>query len=464
MLEDGYTYVVSINGLKGIPKNITAMPQNLFLSANNHENIIPLKVTEYAGHDNIKDTSKERNRNNWYLLKSPSVIDSIVVPYPQRSVFMTGETKITTTQNIHYCKQTESISQCASINNQPEGYVLQIAASQITIYSNTAVGVFYARQTLAQLANYYKNAIPNQIVTDYPRFKYRGFMLDTARHFFSVNDIKQLLDVMSAHKLNVLHLHLADDEAWRIQLPHYPQLTAIGSKRVFKGVLGPSNLVDDAYDITNLSKIEYAKADTLYEGFYTIADIRTLVTYANARQITIIPEIEMPGHTKALKKSMPEIFFDMNDRSRYLSVQGYNDSVLPICKYGTDSKFTSTLNGIIVDIATLFGGQTTLNYIKNEVSLSGDEVPKEVFTNYAACNEGVYKGLIGESISHEFFKQLSNKLPGFKLSGWQQLVQSDDGNIGTNVPDPKVIAHIWEWLPTNSKPVSGLEMSANLSK
>jgi len=463
-LEDGYSYVVSINGLKGIPKNITAMPQSLFLSANNHESIIPLKVTEYTGHDNIKDTSPERNKNNWYLLTSPSIIDSIVVPYPQKTAFTPGETKVSASQNIHYCKQTESIAQCSAINNQPEGYVLQIATSGIMIYTNTASGIFYAKQTLAQLTNYYKNAIPNQIVTDYPRFKYRGFMLDTARHFFSVSDIKQLLDVMAAHKLNVLHLHLADDEAWRIQLPHYPQLTTIGSKRVFKGVLGPSNLIDDAYEITNLSKIPYAKADTLYEGDYTIADIRELVAYANARQITIIPEIEMPGHTKALKKSMPEIFFDMNDRSRYLSVQGYNDSVLPICKYGSDSKFTSTLNGIIADIATLFAGQTTINYTKNEISLSGDEVPKEVFTNYAACNTGVYKGLIGESISHQFFKQLSNNLPGYKLSGYQQLVQSDDGIIGTNALDPKATAHIWEWQPTNYQPVSGLEMSANLSR
>jgi hexosaminidase len=189
-----------------------------------------------------------------------------------------------------------------------------------------------------------------------------------------------------------------------------------------------------------------------------------LVAYANARQITIIPEIEMPGHTKALKKSMPDIFFDMNDRSRYLSVQGYNDSVLPICKYGTDSKFTSTLNGIITDIAALFANQTTINYTKNEVSLSGDEVPKEAFTNYAACNEGAYRGLNGESIAHVFFKQLSTNLPGFKLSGWQQLVQSNDGVIGANVLDPKATGHVWEWLPTNSMPVSGLEMSANLSK
>ena len=322
-------------------------------------------------------------------------------------------------QNIHYCKRSESISQCIAINDKAEGYVLELANSGVTIYTNTNSGVFYAKQTLAQLANYYNNIVPNQTVIDYPRFKYRGLMLDTARHFFSVSEMKRLLDVMAAHKLNVLHLHLADDEAWRVQLPHYPQLTAIGSKRAFNEIIGPSNLVDGTYDVSNFSNIEYAAADTIYQSYYSMSDIRALISYANARQITIIPEIEMPGHTKSLKKSMPELFFDVNDKSNYLSVQGYNDSVLPICKYGTDSKFTAAINGLIKDITALFAGQTTINYEKNEISLSGDEVPAGVFTNYAACNTGVYKDLKGESISHEFFKQLSNNLPGYKLSGWR---------------------------------------------
>lgn len=464
-LEDGNTYTININGLKRIPKNITAMPQNLFIVSDNHENITPLNVTGYTGHGYAKDGASQRNKTNWYILKNPQVIDSIVVPYPQKTTFVGGETKVTNVAQVVYdCHQLESAPQCLAIKNQAEGYVLQIITSGITIYSNTAAGVFYARATLAQLANYYNNAIPNQTVIDYPRFKYRGFMLDTVRHFFTVSEIKQLLDVMAAHKLNVLRLHIADDEAWRIQLPHYPQLTNIGSKRVLKSVIGPSNLVDEEYDITNFSKQQYAKANTLYQGYYTIADIKELIVYANARQITIIPEIEMPGHTKVLKKSMPEIFFDANDRSRYFSVQGYNDSVLPICKYGIDSKFTAMLNGIIIDIAGLFALQTTINYVKNEVSLSGDEVPKEVFTNYAACNEGVYKGLTGESITHQFFKQLSNNLPGYKLSGYQQLVQSESGMMNENAIQAKDMGHIWQWQPTNHLPVSGLDMSASLSK
>ncbi|MCC2625899.1 MAG: hypothetical protein K0R14_1772 [Burkholderiales bacterium] len=462
-LEDGNTYVISIDGLKNIPKNITAMPQNLFLSVNDNESIIPIKVTGYSGYDN-KDGSQKHNQDNWYAFDNPSTIDSIVIPYPQKTVFMPGTTKSTAAQSVHYCKPTDGLTQCTAINNQLEGYVLQIDTTGITIYTNTIAGVFYARQTLAQLTYYYKNIIPNQTITDYPHFKYRGFMLDTVRHFFSVNDVKKILDVMAAHKLNVLHFHVGDDEGWRIQLPHYPLLTKIGSERIFKGKIGPSNLVDETYDITNFSRQLYTKADMLYKGYYTIADTRDLVAYANSRQITIIPEIEMPGHAKALKKSMPEVFFDANDQSRYFSVQGYNDSVLPICKYGSDNKFTTAINGVITDIAALFAFQSTLNYVKNEVSLSGDEVPSGVYTDYTACNSGVYKGLSGEAISHEFFKQLSNNLPEYRLSGYQQLVQSEDGIIDTNAIDPRSTGHIWQWLTTTNLPVSGFEMSGNLSR
>lgn len=465
-LENNNTYVISINDLKIIPKNITAMPQMLFLLTNNHKNIVSLKVTAYTGYDNAKlqTLEQKRNRDNWYLLKNPAVIDSIVVPYPHKTIFTSGVVKADAKQNIYYCTQNELIPFCSAINNQAEGYVLELDPNGIVIYANTIAGSFYAHQTLSQLSNYYGTNIPGQTIIDYPRFKYRGIMLDTARHFFDVSQIKQLLDVMAAHKLNVLHLHLADDEAWRIQLANYPKLTAVGSNRVFNGIIGPSNLVDGNYDISNVSKIEYAKANTLYHGYYTKADIRELIAYANARQITIIPEIELPGHAKILKKSMPEIFLDVNDKSRYLSIQGYNDSVLPICKYGVDNKFTTTLNDIIKDITRMFAGQGTLNYIKNEISLSGDEVPANAFTDYVLCNNNLYQGLKGEEIVHEFFYQLANNLPDYKLSGYQQLVQADNGQIYKNAPNPNVIGHLWQWLPTNHKPVSGFEMSSDLSK
>ena len=467
ILEEDSTYIISINGLKNIPKNITAMPQSLFLVSKNHDSIIPLKVSAYTGYDSERANLQQQTRikNEWYILKNPTVIDSIVVPYPQQTIFATGVTKISSkSENIYTCQIIESTSPCTEIKHQPEGYVLIIADAGISIYSNTLTGTFYARQTLAQLVNYYNGAVPNQTIIDYPRFKYRGVMLDTARHFFSVNEIKQLIDIMAAQKLNVLHLHLADDEAWRIQLANYPQLTAIGSSRVFNGKIGPSNLVDGTYDIANFSKLIYASADTVYQGYYTAQDIRNLITYANSRQITIIPEIEMPGHAKVLKKSMPDVFFDANDKSDYLSIQGYNDSVLPICKYGNDTKFTNTLDGIIKDIATLFGGQTTLNYTKNEVSLSGDEVPDNAFTNYSLCNTGIYKGLKGEAIAHEFFNRLSKNLVGYKLSGWQQLVQANDGSIYNHAIEAGNTGHIWQWQPTNYKPVSGFDMSATLSK
>lgn len=465
-LKGNNTYIINIGGLNALPKNITAMPQSLFLSTSKSKHITPLRVTSYSGYAEVATNLQQRNKANWDYpfknLNNPS--DSIIVPYPVKTVMSkTGYTKSAANLSIHYCQQMEELP-CSDIHNQIEGYVLQIDQGKIMIYANTGIGIFYAKQTLMQLASHYNKTIPNQTVIDYPRFKYRGLMLDTVRHFFSVKEIKQLLDVMAAHKLNVLRLHLADDEAWRIQLPEYPALTNIGSARIFLGKIGPSNLVDGMHDISNFSKMVYARADTLYQGYYTTMDIKDMVSYANARQITIIPEIELPGHAKALKKAMPEVFFDKADRSRYLSVQGYTDNVLPICKYGSDVLFTTTLNKLIIAIADLFAEQTTLNYTKNEVSLSGDEVPDTAFTQYAACDTGVFKDVPRKSIAHEFFKQLSANLPKYKLSGYNQLVQSNDGSIDKHAVAPKTIAHIWQWMPSNNKPVSGLTMTSNLSQ
>ncbi|PSR09889.1 MAG: beta-N-acetylhexosaminidase [Bacteroidetes bacterium] len=175
--------------------------------------------------------------------------------------------------------------------NQPElgaeGYQLTIAEKRIDLVASQPAGIFRGSQTLRQLvplvsrdsSNRYWD-IPTGTITDYPHYAYRGAMLDVSRHFFGVPDVKRFIDLIAAFKINFLHLHLADDQGWRIEIKSWPQLTTIGGRTAVGG--GPG-------------------------GFYTQDDYRELVRYAQARFVTIVPEIDMPGHTNAALASYPEL-------------------------------------------------------------------------------------------------------------------------------------------------------------
>ncbi|MDG1572372.1 family 20 glycosylhydrolase [Robiginitalea sp. M366] len=175
----------------------------------------------------------------------------------------------------------------AGAQDNPEAYHLRISPDSILITSATANGAMLAAQTLRQLIPEQANdtLAPYPIwplaggeITDVPEFGYRGAMLDVARHFFSVEDVKKYLDVMAYYKLNVLHLHLTDDQGWRIEIKSWPRLTEVGGSTEVGG--GPG-------------------------GFYTQEDYKELVRYAAERYITIVPEVDMPGHTNAASVAYP---------------------------------------------------------------------------------------------------------------------------------------------------------------
>ena len=467
-LQKGESYVITIKGLKNIPQNISMMPQKLFIYNPAQSKVMNIVVNSYTNtsYDSFKIESQINAKivANWDNAK-PVNIHSPVVPLPRyisyESLFLTTNRAKT---NIRFlsCTVRSEEKLCSQIKNQMEGYIIKVAKSGVDIYANNQAGRFYASQTLQQLLN--SNDVPFQTIIDYPRFKYRGIMLDAVRHFFSYNELKRFIDVMAAHKLNTLHLHLADDEGWRLELPNYPRLTKIGATRGFGTSISAANLIDDKFDITNLSKEKYADVKTKYTGYYTIKQIKDLIKYANARQITIIPEIEMPGHARAMKKAMPEAFFDTADKSDAYSVQGYNDNVLPACKYGVNGPFTKAINGVIQDIAKLFAGQTTPYFVANEVSLSGDELAEGSLSGYPLCKSGIWANLDTIQLEHMFFKQLATQLPQYKLSGWQQLVQNDNGVISGNVIAANNVGHLWAWMPTTNKPVNGYKLVTNLTK
>ena len=192
-------------------------------------------------------------------------------------------------------------------DNEPdlgkEGYDMEVTARRINIRANTPAGIFYGIQTLRQLlppAIEKKTVqegpwlIPAGTICDYPVYEYRGMMLDVARHFFPPEDVKQLIDEMALFKLNRLHLHLSDDQGWRIEIKSRPKLTEIGGSTEVGGTKG---------------------------GYYTQEQYNELVVYAASRFITIIPEIDMPGHTNAALASYPELNCDGKARKLYTGTE-----------------------------------------------------------------------------------------------------------------------------------------------
>ncbi|MHB8209627.1 beta-N-acetylhexosaminidase [Mucilaginibacter sp.] len=181
-------------------------------------------------------------------------------------------------------------------NNIVGAYILKASPKKILISANGA-GCFYGVQTLIQLINITKGRslqITACEIEDHPRFKWRGLSLDVSRHFFTVNEVERYIDMMAHYKLNIFHWHLTDDEGWRIQIDKYPLLTQVGSKMAYYSNNGQFRKFDNI--LGNGS-----------DGFYTKDDIRSVIKYAQDRFITILPEIEMPGHSEAAIFAYPQL-------------------------------------------------------------------------------------------------------------------------------------------------------------
>jgi hexosaminidase len=164
----------------------------------------------------------------------------------------------------------------------PEAYRLQVAPHRITVTASTAAGLFYGAVTLWQLlpTGAKSGAIAAQTISDEPRYRWRGLMLDSSRHFQSPAFVRAMIDWMAWHKLNVLHWHLTDDQGWRLEIRKYPRLTSVGAWRIPAVIPGSAN-------------------PKPYGGYYTQQQVRAIVAFAATRHVQIIPEIDMPGHAQA---------------------------------------------------------------------------------------------------------------------------------------------------------------------
>ncbi len=263
-----------------------------------------------------------------------------------------------------------------------EAYTLKVTADGIAITSADSTGFFYALQTLKQLmphaiygtvpATSLNWSVPVVEIADQPQFGHRGYMLDVARHFFSKTEIKRILDVMASYKMNRFHWHLTDDQGWRIEIPEYPKLTEIGSVRAgsFVNAGGSSKFFDDT---------EYGRG-----MYFTLDDLREIVAYAKARNIEIMPEVDLPGHMVAAVASYPELSCDPTKTYSVRIDGGISKDVLNV---GKDSVI-DFLKCVLGHVADVFPFQY--------IHIGGDECPTDQWANNADCLQRVKdEGLTG---------------------------------------------------------------------
>ncbi|MBB5440886.1 hexosaminidase [Pedobacter sp. AK017] len=309
-----------------------------------------------------------------------------------------------------------------------EGYHLQVTPNHITIRANKPAGLFYGVQTLLQLfpaAIESKEKVqdiewkaPCVEITDYPRVGWRGLMFDVARHFFTKEEVKQYIDAMVRYKYNVLHLHLTDDEGWRIEIKGLPKLTEVGAWNVKKvGEFG--NFIPPVAD-----------EPRNYGGFYTQDDIRELVAYAKARFVNILPEIDVPGHSLAAVSSYPELSCTPGaENYRVRSgerIMDWSRGAPPIALVDNtlcpaNEKVYSFLDTIITQVAALF----PFDYIH----MGGDEAP----FNFWEKNDSVKALMQKEGLKdmHQvqgYFEKRVQKIveaKGKKFIGWDEILDGD---------------------------------------
>lgn len=243
---------------------------------------------------------------------------------------------------------------------EDDEYVCEIKDQQVWISASQSTGAFYGIQTLLQLASITGPGLPNIKIQDKPRCNYRGIHLDVSRHFRPPEDVKKLLDLMARYKMNRFHWHLVDDQGWRIQIDKYPLLTEVGSRR--------------AATVTDHSLDRGASIETKpHGGYYSKQDIRDIVNYAQERQITVIPEIDLPGHSSALLAAYPDLACRVPDNQTDVKTHfGVFKHVL--CNR---PKVFDFLRDIFTELTDLFPGEL--------IHIGGDEVKREHWSQCPEC-------------------------------------------------------------------------------
>lgn len=306
-------------------------------------------------------------------------------------------------RNFLFIELTENIT-------HPEGYELQITPEYIWIKAQKAAGAFYAIQTIRQLLPAEIELeqkeeglvfqLPSLVIKDYPRFDYRGMHLDVGRHFFPVEFIKKYIDLLVLFKMNRFHWHLTEDQGWRIEIPQYPKLQEIAAYRK-ETVVGHNNDEPRTYD------------GKKYGGYYTQSEIKEIVFYAARRFITVIPEIELPGHSSAALAAYPELGCS-GGPYEVATRWGIFDEV-----YCPKEETFDFLQTVLAEVFQLFPSEY--------VHIGGDECPKKSWEESSFCQDLMQReGLKNEEeLQSYFIKRMANYVQanGKNIIGWDEILE-----------------------------------------
>lgn len=302
-----------------------------------------------------------------------------------------------------------------SAGNPKEGYKIDIASKRAIIEASDPAGLFYAFQSLRQLlpVEFYtkkkmsKWYLPNVNITDYPRYGYRGMHLDVSRHFFSLDFLKKYLDLLASYKINTFHWHLTDSHGWRLEIKKYPKLTSVGAWRADRTGI-PFTIAEPT------GKDEKAT----YGGFYTQEQVKELIKYAADRFITIIPEIEMPGHCTAALVAYPQ-YTCLNNPVPLLIPCGYPGDLKHNFCPGNDSTFIF-LQDVLDEVMALFPSEY--------IHIGGDEVRPASWLSCPRCQQRM-KDLditTAKQLQGYFTKRIDDYITSKnkKLIGWDEIMEA----------------------------------------
>jgi len=300
-----------------------------------------------------------------------------------------------------------------SLIAHPEGYHLKVTSKDITIRAQTPTGVFYAFQTLRQLLPPFIESrtvvtsrvwkVPAIEINDAPRFPYRGLMLDVARHFFPVSDIKHFIDLMAMHKFNRLHLHLTDDQGWRIEIHTYPKLHTVGAWRR-ETLIGHQN--DEYYRFDGIR----------HGGYYTQVQLKELVQYAADRHITIVPEINIPGHVTAMLAAYPELAcFE----SSFEVARSWGVFQNVLCPREDTFLF---LENVLQEVINIFPGKY--------IHIGGNECSKVQWQNSEYCHNLKIQTYLytNEQLQTWFMRRIARFVQSYgrQVIGWDEMIDGGD--------------------------------------
>ena len=368
----------------GMPASLSAADINIIP--------VPVKVTPANG--------------EFVLPKSP-VISYNTSEGKTIAGFFAGRMKPSTGYNVTVAAKKGDINIVInpSLKLKDEGYLLTVTAKGVTVKAKTGRGAFYGMESFMQL-------LPAEIesttrvdgtkwvaqccsIEDYPRFGYRGFMLDPCRHFISAENVKKQIDLLALFKINTMHFHLTDDQGWRIEIKKYPLLTSMGSKRK-------------------------EGEGTVYGGFYTQEQIKDIVKYAAERYITVIPELEIPGHEMAAISAYPELSCQ-GEKNTPRIVWGVEDIVMCPGK----EKVFDFLTDVVKEMVPLFPSKY--------FHIGGDECPKDSWKKCATCQqrikdehlEGDEQHSAEEKLQSYVIKRMEKVLAqyGKKIIGWDEILE-----------------------------------------